>query len=323
MIHTITDHLKKYSHSIVTIECDLKISSKCRNIWTNMFSAANIVRDNNNNKDICKYCASDLNQLGDKSHFFKYKKDENYFENIDSELKAYFLGWIASDGHVAKNKLAIKIIKADKSILELMRDQIVPSGIISDADNCVLLQINSRKISNDICKVLNLKPGPKDYFVSLPSFNNDNYTWAFLRGYFEGDGHIRKYNKKYYSAKIDITSVSKILKLNIKEFLNKFNINSCILKDKRLSINGRYAIEFIKNIYKTDKFVLARKYIECMKWIENNHLPKTKKLSLKIAKKIRLLYKLKWSIKDLMGKFNVTDNTIYDIINHKSYKERK
>jgi hypothetical protein len=32
----------------------------------------------------------------------KYFIDENYFEFINSEEKAYWLGWIASDGHLSK-----------------------------------------------------------------------------------------------------------------------------------------------------------------------------------------------------------------------------
>ena len=30
--------------------------------------------------------------------------NENYFENIDTEAKAYFLGFIASDGHITKDR---------------------------------------------------------------------------------------------------------------------------------------------------------------------------------------------------------------------------
>lgn len=46
--------------------------------------------------------------------------NENYFEKIDTEDKAYFLGFIMADGCILKNRNTLKIIihKKDKHILE-------------------------------------------------------------------------------------------------------------------------------------------------------------------------------------------------------------
>ena len=52
----------------------------------------------------------------------KYQ-DINYqfFEKIDSEEKAYFLGFIYSDGCVQSNSVTLKLQKKDIIILEKMK----------------------------------------------------------------------------------------------------------------------------------------------------------------------------------------------------------
>ena len=51
----------------------------------------------------------------------KYKYDINYFEVIDTEEKAYWLGFIYADGCISndnKQQLIIELCKQDKIVLE-------------------------------------------------------------------------------------------------------------------------------------------------------------------------------------------------------------
>ena len=48
-----------------------------------------------------------------KSKVQKYNFNENYFENIDTEDKAYFLGFITADGNVSGNTLNISQKESD------------------------------------------------------------------------------------------------------------------------------------------------------------------------------------------------------------------
>lgn len=41
----------------------------------------------------------------------KYNYNDNYFENIDTEEKAYWLGFIAADGSIVNNNRALEITK--------------------------------------------------------------------------------------------------------------------------------------------------------------------------------------------------------------------
>lgn len=53
---------------------------------------------------------------------------EDYFENIDTPEKAYWLGWLISDGNISNNKIEIVISQKDREILDLFaKDLNIPS----------------------------------------------------------------------------------------------------------------------------------------------------------------------------------------------------
>ena len=48
----------------------------------------------------------------------KYNFNYNYFENIDTPNKAYYLGWALTDGNVSNTQYRIRLQKEDIDILE-------------------------------------------------------------------------------------------------------------------------------------------------------------------------------------------------------------
>lgn len=50
----------------------------------------------------------------------KYKINQDFFKIIDKEEKAYFLGWLWSDGSVNKENVSLSIQEKDKEILEIL-----------------------------------------------------------------------------------------------------------------------------------------------------------------------------------------------------------
>lgn len=184
--------LSKFSHKIIEIRCDFSISDRCRKQWKNRLYAVNIVRDKNNQKDICGPCATCLKQSGSLSHRYKFHKNESFFDEIDSEIKAYLMGWVASDGHIRRNRLTIKIIHSDIKILEYFIKYIMPEGNIKSAKNCKYVDISSKNIQEKLCEHLKISIGPKDWVVRLPSLKSDELMYHYIRGHFEGDGHITK-----------------------------------------------------------------------------------------------------------------------------------
>lgn len=122
---------------------------------------------------------------------------ENYFENIDCEEKAYFLGFIFADGSVSdKGQLTIDINEKDIDIL-LAFKQVIKS-------NC---KINTRTKGNSVMSRIAIKnnnfvqhlhkygivPNKTKNTKHLPLNLIPKNLWRhFLRGLIDGDGWISR-----------------------------------------------------------------------------------------------------------------------------------
>ena len=141
----------------------------------------------------------------------KYFIDENYFETIDNEEKAYWLGFLAADGTIrlrhggAEKKkrgssIVLKLADKDKHHVDRFqkifgiesrmthhRDYTTTrSGKESYSDNC-RVSINSNKLVEDIIDK-GVTPR-KSFTLGRPNIK-DEYHNHFIRGYFDGNGHI-------------------------------------------------------------------------------------------------------------------------------------
>lgn len=124
--------------------------------------------------------------------------NENYFENIDSEAKAYILGFIYSDGciyvHPTAFCLTITQLEQDEDILlkikkELESDYPLLEKIQKSNDKkTITFYAYNKKIFDDLIK-LGVTP-KKSLTLKFPTFLNENLMKHFIRGYFDGDGCI-------------------------------------------------------------------------------------------------------------------------------------
>jgi hypothetical protein len=121
--------------------------------------------------------------------------DDKYFDVIDTQNKAYILGWIMSDGYVSKNKLVFGI--KDLEILEFIKKEMGSGHKISEVFESdkrtkktyqkYKLQIISRKVSESLNN-LGIHQA-KSFTVDLPTINKELYS-HLIRGLFDGDGYI-------------------------------------------------------------------------------------------------------------------------------------
>jgi hypothetical protein len=124
------------------------------------------------------------------------------FNNIDTEEKAYWLGFIYADGTNGKNNNLFRIslsIKDEQHIL-LFKKCIESEHKITYAETndpfgygggevykSAILSISSKEISQAL-KKLGIN-GNKTTYSQLPQI--DEKFWShFIRGYFDGDGSI-------------------------------------------------------------------------------------------------------------------------------------
>lgn len=129
-----------------------------------------------------------------------YSHDESYFNIIDSEEKAYWLGFIYADGYITGDKLGIALSSVDINHLIKFKKCIKAANPINtylskstdkfrSVEYCRIL-LNSNKLVNDIRDkgVFNNKSliikFPNEYVLDRKLYRH------FIRGYFDGDGSL-------------------------------------------------------------------------------------------------------------------------------------
>lgn len=118
-----------------------------------------------------------------------YSFNEDYFEEINTEDKAYFLGFIVADGCISDKTNAIRIIQKDTYILEKFKTYIQFNGdIFVRKDRKIsYITISSGKTKKDLEK-LGIHSN-KTMVVKYPNIP-ENLQNHFMRGVFDGDGCI-------------------------------------------------------------------------------------------------------------------------------------
>ena len=218
------------------------------------------------------------------------KYNENYFEKIDTEDKAYFLGLIYADGCLLLDskkyiyKLTLKIHPKDKEILYKFKKKINGEMDIWFHKQREMCEINlsGKKLVSDLIKI-GLHPN-KTFTIKYPNIDK-NLEPHFLRGYFDGDGCIRinldkRDNSKRGDLRIVSGSIDMLNKINERmNFLFDTNMNKLYgPKEKDYRFLGWAAMKDIEKIYdgfysQSDLFIMRKKVIfdKVISIIENKH----------------------------------------------------
>ena len=134
----------------------------------------------------------------------KHHFNEDFFETIDSESKAYFLGFIIADGSVERStkwgkvkRLKINISHKDIEILEMFKSEIgadtvdvetyIPSSKTYSQNPMSRFTLNSVKLCDDLKKYGVIKN--KRTKEVLPILDKDLMP-HLIRGFFDGDGSV-------------------------------------------------------------------------------------------------------------------------------------
>lgn len=212
----------------------------------------------------------------------KYSIDETFFENINSEEKAYIFGFICADGHIDFKRKCITIDLAEKDIevLHKIKEVMKSSQPITTSyrENPYLLserkiltmkrlQLNSVKLVEQLSK-LGIENN-KTYTLSSKVLNNipDRFVRDFLRGYFDGDGNIL-FNKKYSSGtkyNINVCGNEEFLLNTYQKYFPSKNKMYFEKKSKQMFVwkisSKEEIIKFLEYLYKDSKIYLCRKFV--------------------------------------------------------------
>ena len=182
--------------------------------------------------------------------------DDNFFKNIDTEEKAYVLGFIASDGSISNQAriISIALSEVDKDILEKIKHVIYDGLLIkpqkvygkNNKKQCRIC-ICSKTIGEDVCKILGISSGKKSATVKFPKLPAD-FVWGFIRGYFDGDGNIRSIDRNPKKGlECGISSNSEFIKSGIKNICDRSAIY-CHVNKYGVYFSTRNAISFLSII---------------------------------------------------------------------------
>jgi intein-encoded DNA endonuclease-like protein len=224
----------------------------------------------------------------------RYDVNHNYFENIDNEEKAYWLGFLFADGCVRKTKsgsqLVLKLSVKDEEHLKLFKDNIesehkigynqnmtlTKKGTPSTSDNC-LIRINSNKLINDL---INQGCIPRKTFTINKPIIDEKFYKDFIRGFYDGDGNFF-YSEKTKASVVTIVCASEKFREFLIEVMSKIpNIGKIHENKEKYTIkivNIVGIVSFLDYVYKESNIHLKRKkeyyekYREYRKNIESDY----------------------------------------------------
>ncbi len=122
-------------------------------------------------------------------------KNETIFESIDTKEKSYWLGFLMADGFILKNGWQVRLCLSTKDEDLLNKFINFVQGVESDkryygpyktSGPQVHYTINSQQMVNDLRKYGCVYK--KSLITEFPIFDTGELEFAFLLGYFDGDG---------------------------------------------------------------------------------------------------------------------------------------
>jgi len=188
----------------------------------------------------------------DERYFYrKYKLNDNYFSVIDSDNKAYWLGFLYADGSMIENNFCAKLElnTFDTLAIDLFRQDLGTDYPLShrrspycnyhdspNTPNMCGVKITNKNMFNDLCK-LGCVPN-KSKILTFPSDDvvPREFKRSFLRGFTDGDGSVNyttSNGKREY--RISWCGTSKMME-GIKEYLFACGFNT---KSKVANVKDR------------------------------------------------------------------------------------
>lgn len=223
--------------------------------------------------------SSMLERLGIKTtsgnHYRYYTFNYDFFETIENEKQAYWLGFLYADGCVLpQNKYGQQefqlslAITDEESIVRFKEDLESTYPIRYDTSRNkknknhqvqAIQKLRSQKTVEDLKKLGCFEK--KSLKLTFPNHSQvpPHLIYHFIRGYFDGDGNVSVFNNNYTISFVGTENF-------IKELFHILKMGS-VFKDKRkvnswyLTINGNNQAQVFYNLlYKDATCFMLRKY---------------------------------------------------------------
>ena len=208
----------------------------------------------------------------------KYKINENLLDKIDTQEKAYFLGFFYADGCNLNNTSCISLASQDIDILYRFSEMFFKENSKERILSYIRKRQNKTELvsklsfnSKYLCSQLTILGAPraKTFKIKYPDWLDENLHNHFIRGYFDGDGSIYQSNNKFGWKIASTESMCKginaqLIKnlgidISVKPQGNIFNI--CCSGNKQIH-------KIMTWLYKDATIFLQRKYLKFQSLIQ-------------------------------------------------------
>ena len=197
------------------------------------------------------------------------RMNENIFQIIDTEEKAYWLGFLYADGNVYKNRLTLCLKSTDKEHLIKFKRFLAYEGTL-EYRKCLLkktgkeyesysLSFNNKKIADDLKRLGCVER--KSLVLTFPCENNlpKYFHLDFIRGYIDGDGYIG-WNEKKNAFRLGIVGTHDVLQ----NIANKLDLRIGKIQEKgnifQIEWGGKYLVPYLEKLYGNANIYLDRKF---------------------------------------------------------------
>lgn len=216
------------------------------------------------------------------------KFNEYYFDEIDSNDKAYWLGFIYADGWIEQKdghySLGIELNEKDSFHLTLFNKFLNGNVCVSNRERTVCFDNERYTVNSKLCSIkyyskhmveslnkYNIVPNKTYKKTGLPKIPEE-YMLSFLHGYFDGDGSFFLKNKKRKYYGFNYTSYNKIILEDIRKYLyENYNISSYIYLSKnnsnvwQLIIASQKDVKVFAELLLNDNFVFLKRKNDLIK----------------------------------------------------------
>ena len=185
---------------------------------------------------------------------------KNIFETIDTEEKAYWLGFLYADGYVSKyNQIEVALSLEDEEHLYKLKKFVNTNTNVLKDEHRARLLFCSQQMANDLAKLGCINN--KSLVLTFPTKEQvpDELLRHFLRGYVDGDGCLCCTEK---TQQFSITSTKEFFDGMLKR--TGWDENKCNYYPSGKAITWRshkdVMPQYLKYLYDDAKIYLNRKY---------------------------------------------------------------
>lgn len=247
-----------------------RFQSKIRKLYLSGKYEREIAEQLNVKEGVVNYHVHKMGIARHKGPTSKIQK-EDYFDLIDNQRKAYWLGWIMADGNVSiyngQYSLKLKVQYDDRLLIEEFLKDIganydiydymarSPQGKLKKASYVSLTSVHMVKSLIDY-GVIPRKTGFEKFPVQL----SNELKAHFLRGFFDAEGHVsfrREFRHSYYSVGF---STNEKMCMSIIDFTG---LQTSIVQKEgacQISYGKKQAKQLFKILYEDANFYLPRKH---------------------------------------------------------------